>query len=121
MLDRDCDGVSVMKVLGWAGARNGFEGDRDGGPKMGLRPRSWPTETASLSSQPRKCPQKWGYSQVSRKISVRAGLRGGAGRTRTCNQPIMGPKLSSSLTAVVGSLLRDLAGRTAIPSIWHRL
>ena len=89
-----------MKVLGWAGARNGFEGARDGGPKMGLRPRSWPTETASLSSQPRKCPQKWGYSQVSRKISVRAGLRGGAGRTQTDNQPIMNLRMIVSTAAV---------------------
>jgi hypothetical protein len=48
-----------------------------------------------------------------------AGLRGGAGRTQTCNQVIMSPELPS--TAVVGRLPGDLAGRIALPSIWHRL
>jgi hypothetical protein len=51
---------------------------------------------------------------------IRAGLRGGAGRTQTDNQPIMSLRVIVS-TAAVGRLLRELTGRTAVPSIGHRL
>jgi hypothetical protein len=49
-----------------------------------------------------------------------AGLRGGARRTQTDNQPVMSLKAIRSTTAV-GLLVRRLFGSIAVPSIGHRL
>ena len=84
------------------------------GPELPLKRSFFPAEIAS-----RLCaPQKPGVFVKPREISVSVGLRGGPGRTRTSNQPVM-DSVSRSLASIFASDTRKqnkkmIAERTGI-------
>jgi hypothetical protein len=76
------------------------------------RHRDWP-----LSRFPRQSLGNLKTIPQAPGNRICAGLRGGAGRTQTDHQAIMSPEV------IINGRRRalNLAGRTAVPSIWHRL
>jgi hypothetical protein len=79
--------------LAWTSPRTGkrISDVRDEGPQSASGRSSLPAETANGPLRP---PQTAGKSRVFRgdgELGVSAGLRGGAGRTRTGNQTVISP------------------------------
>ena len=91
-------------------------------PGGSLPPRSAVTRSRDwrLRSGPPECRGKPGGFPETPGNRICVGLRSGAGRAQTDNQPIMSLRMIVS-KAAVGRLPRDLAVRTAVPSIRHRL
>src|SRR5437016_2715548 len=82
-----------------SGARNGFAEPRDRQPKSTLSRPQPAAETARTAFEPAEMPANCGLFVGDRKTSVRIGLRGGPGRTRTSNQTVMSAPVRDGQTA----------------------
>src|SRR5438094_2513075 len=80
-------------------ARNGFAEPRDRQPKSTLSRPQPAAETARTAFEPAEMPANCGLFVGDRKTSVRIGLRGGPGRTRTSNQTVMSAPVRDGQTA----------------------
>jgi hypothetical protein len=104
-------GNSAGKRSGEARDRGSLFGD-DGG--FGVK-RDWPV----LRLRRQRCGKSKTIPNAPRNRNC-AELRGGAGRTQTDHQPIMGLKVIGS-TAARLTIARTIGWQECVPSIWHDL
>src|SRR4029453_1764026 len=72
-----------------------FAEARDRAPKRPLKSSRTPNRDQMPVKSPAKSPAKLRFRAQRTEMTVRAGLRGGAGRTRTSNHAVMSDRPSS--------------------------
>jgi hypothetical protein len=82
--------IALKKALRRARCQERVWGRQRRDPKNGLGATFATDRDHKPVIPPVKTPTNMGLFARNPEISVHAGLRGGAGRTRTCNQAIMG-------------------------------